>query len=170
MLLTISTTHRPATDLAEMLGQHPDDVRAATFPFGYAMVCFSQADAVRCTAALMLQHPGRPARAGLLADVVADLFGAARAADGPPMALEVDSPMLPCVGGRERLWAVFSPLGYHVTTTPVVGSGPDEVAVKLTTRRPLGQLLNDLCTQLPALDGALDPHARRARSGASAHQ
>jgi hypothetical protein len=119
MLLTISTTHRPATALAGMLGQHPDAIRAVTFPFGHAMLCFSQADESRCSAAVMLQHPGRPARPSMLADALADLFEPARSVAGPTMRFEVASPVLPCPGGPERLWQLFGPLGYSVATAPV---------------------------------------------------
>src|SRR5829696_4663445 len=44
MLLTISTTHRPATDLGYLLHKHPDNVRTVSFPFGDAHVAFPQAD------------------------------------------------------------------------------------------------------------------------------
>jgi hypothetical protein len=152
MLLTISTTHRPATDLAGLLGQHPDAIRAATYPFGHAMVCFSQADEARCSAAVMLQHPGQQARPSMLADALADLFEPARTLAGPSMAFEVDSPLLPCAGGAERLWELFGPLGYNVVTTPVQGGEPEELAVRLAAEVPLSGLLSDLCTRLPALD------------------
>jgi len=170
MLLTISTTHRPATDLAGLLGQHPDAIRAATFPFGHAMVCFSQADEARCSAALMLQHPGQEGRPSMLADALADLFEPARTVEGPSMAFEVDSPVLPCAGGADRLWELFGPLGYNVATTPVQGGEPHELSVRLAAEVPLAGLLSHLCTQLPALDTGTRAHGRRARSAACAHQ
>ena len=154
MLLTISTTHRPATDLAGMLGQHPDAIRAATFTFGHAMLCFSQADEQRCSAALMLQHPGRPARPSMLADALNDMLAPAREVAGPSMPFEVDSPVLPCPGGPERLWQLFGPLGYDVVTEAVPGSTADELTVKLCGQVPLAGLVDHLCTRLPALDGS----------------
>ena len=170
MLLTISTTHRPATDLAGLLGQHPDAIRAATYPFGHAMVCFSQADQDRCTAAVMLQHPGRAGRPSMLAEVIADVFGPAFATHSGPMPFQVDIPVLPCRGGPRAIERQFAHLGYHVTTEPVVGGLPDELAARLTAQVRLAGLLTHLCTRLPALDPAPEEHARRAPYAASAHK
>ncbi|NUM44625.1 MAG: 3' terminal RNA ribose 2'-O-methyltransferase Hen1 [Anaerolineales bacterium] len=54
MLLTITTTHTPATDLGYLLGKHP--ARVQTFPlnFGQAHVFYPEATETRCTAALLL--------------------------------------------------------------------------------------------------------------------
>jgi len=54
MLLTITTTHDPATDLGYLLEKHP--ARAQTFPLahGRAHVFFPEARPERCTAALLL--------------------------------------------------------------------------------------------------------------------
>ncbi|HJT65312.1 MAG TPA: 3' terminal RNA ribose 2'-O-methyltransferase Hen1 [Pyrinomonadaceae bacterium] len=54
MLLTITTTHQPATDLGYLLHKNP--ARLHTFPlsFGAAHVFYPQADANACTAALLL--------------------------------------------------------------------------------------------------------------------
>ncbi len=50
MLLTITTTHRPATDLGYLLHKHPDRVHAAELSFGMAHVFFPEATEERCTA------------------------------------------------------------------------------------------------------------------------
>lgn len=54
MLLTITSTLPPATDLGHLLGQHP--ARAQTFDpgFGRAHVFYPEASEERCTAALLL--------------------------------------------------------------------------------------------------------------------
>lgn len=54
MLLTITTTHRPATDLGYLLHKHP--ARLQTFPvtFGQVHVFYPEASEERCTAALLL--------------------------------------------------------------------------------------------------------------------
>jgi 3' terminal RNA ribose 2'-O-methyltransferase Hen1 len=54
MLLTITTTHQPATDLGYLLHKNP--ARLHTFPlaFGQAHVFYPEASADRCTAALLL--------------------------------------------------------------------------------------------------------------------
>ncbi len=55
MLLTITTTHNPPTDLGFLLHKHPDNVRTVSFPFGDAHVFFPEAGDDRCTAALLVE-------------------------------------------------------------------------------------------------------------------
>ena len=54
MLLTISTTHQPATDLGYLLFKHPDKCQAFDLSFGTARVFYPEASDTRCTAALVL--------------------------------------------------------------------------------------------------------------------
>src|SRR5262245_39295308 len=54
MLLTISTTHEPATDLGYLLGKHPQRVQSYPLSFGQAHVFYPEATPARCTAALLL--------------------------------------------------------------------------------------------------------------------
>ena len=54
MLLTITTTHQPATDLGYLLYKHPERAQGYTLPFGQALVCYPEATQERCTAALLL--------------------------------------------------------------------------------------------------------------------
>ncbi|MBG0818112.1 3' terminal RNA ribose 2'-O-methyltransferase Hen1 [Planomonospora sp. ID82291] len=54
MLLTISTTVRPATDLGFLLHKHPDRVQEFGRSYGTARVFYPEASEERCTAALML--------------------------------------------------------------------------------------------------------------------
>lgn len=55
MLLTISTTHEPATDLGFLLHKHPERVHTVTLPFGEAHVFYPQAGEDACTAALLVE-------------------------------------------------------------------------------------------------------------------
>ncbi|MFS1302294.1 3' terminal RNA ribose 2'-O-methyltransferase Hen1 [Streptosporangium longisporum] len=55
MLLTISTTVRPATDLGFLLHKHPDRVQEFDRSYGVARVLYPEAGEERCTAALMLE-------------------------------------------------------------------------------------------------------------------
>lgn len=58
MFLTISTTgtpERPATDLGFLLHKHPDKSQAFSTSYGKAHVLYPEADAGRCTAALLLE-------------------------------------------------------------------------------------------------------------------
>ena len=54
MLLTISTTHRPATDLGYLLHKNPARAQSFELSFGRAHVVYPEASEERCTAALIL--------------------------------------------------------------------------------------------------------------------
>lgn len=63
VLLTVSTSHRPATDLGFLLHKHPDRVQEFKQSFGTATVFYPEATEERCTVALMLDvDPVRLAR------------------------------------------------------------------------------------------------------------
>ncbi len=55
VLLTISTTRRPATDLGFLLHKHPDRVQAFSQAHGTAHVFYPEAGEDACTAALLLE-------------------------------------------------------------------------------------------------------------------
>ena len=55
MLLTLTTTHEPATDLGFLLHKHPDRVHSRDLPFGRAHVVYPEATAARSTAALVVE-------------------------------------------------------------------------------------------------------------------
>ena len=54
MLLTISTTYSPATDLGYLLHKHPARIQSFRIAFGQAHVFYPKADTESCTAALLL--------------------------------------------------------------------------------------------------------------------
>ena len=54
MLLTISTTHQPATDLGYLLHKNPARLQSVDIAYGQAHVFYPEASATRCTAALLL--------------------------------------------------------------------------------------------------------------------
>src|SRR5689334_22977280 len=54
MLLTISTTHRPATELGFLLHKNPARPQRFAQSFGSAYVVYPEASAERCTSALVL--------------------------------------------------------------------------------------------------------------------
>ena len=54
MLLTITTTHTPATDLGYLLHKNPARCQEFEMTFGKAFLFFPEATAARCTAALLL--------------------------------------------------------------------------------------------------------------------
>jgi 3' terminal RNA ribose 2'-O-methyltransferase Hen1 len=55
MLLTVSTTHRPATDLGFLLHKNPTRVHTFEVFGGFAHVFYPEADEERCTVALLLE-------------------------------------------------------------------------------------------------------------------
>jgi hypothetical protein len=165
MLLTISTTHRPATDLGHLLHHHVDGIGMTPLPFGHAMVCYSQADEARCTAAVMLDAPDPgPSQLGL---ALAEVFGRAlhgRSDTRPDLAgrvlpFEVALPVLPSRGGSALVRRLFEPLGYRVMIDPVPFDAPvvdehapTELAVQLAADLRAADLLSHLCVLLPVLD------------------
>jgi 3' terminal RNA ribose 2'-O-methyltransferase Hen1 len=81
MLLTISTTHRPATDLGYLLHKNPARAQSIDLSFGTAHVLYPEASLERCTAALLLDvdpvglvrgRRGPEGDGGLLAQYVND--------------------------------------------------------------------------------------------------
>ena len=54
MLLTISTTYSPATDLGYLLHKHPSRIQSFDLSFGQAHVFYPEASPEKCTAALLL--------------------------------------------------------------------------------------------------------------------
>ena len=55
MLLTITTTRTPATDLGYLLHKHPDRFQSFAVSAGEAHVFYPEATPERCTAALLLE-------------------------------------------------------------------------------------------------------------------
>jgi hypothetical protein len=55
MLLTISTTHQPATDLGYLLHKNPARLQTEDLSFGKAYVFYPEATSERCTVALLVE-------------------------------------------------------------------------------------------------------------------
>src|SRR6266702_2809344 len=54
MLLTITTTYQPATDLGYLLHKNPERLQSFSLSFGQVHVFYPEASAERCMAALLL--------------------------------------------------------------------------------------------------------------------
>lgn len=54
MLLTIKTTHQPATDLGFLLHKNPNRIQTFSLNFGNALVFYPEASVEKCTVALLL--------------------------------------------------------------------------------------------------------------------
>lgn len=148
MLLTLTTHHRPATDLGYLLNKHPDRFQQVELPFGMASVFFPEASPERCTAALMLDIDpiglvrGKGEADGPLSQYVNDrpyvassflsvalarTFGTAMSGtskDRQELAdsaipLEAHVPVVRSRGGAEHIHACFEPLGYQVNAQPL---------------------------------------------------
>ena len=144
MLLTISTSHQPATDLGFLLHKHPDRFQSFDLSFGNCHVFYSNADESRCTFNLLLDvDPVEMARgkkrkqnfalAGYVNDrpfvassfmstAISQVLGTAlagRCKSRPelvttPLPLEISINVLPVRGGESFLRKLFEPLGYVV--------------------------------------------------------
>ena len=143
MLLTLTTTHRPATDLGYLLHKHPGRCQSYDLSFGKAHVFYPEVSEERCTACLLLDVDpvgivrGKGSAEGLLAQYVNDrpyaassflsvaisqVFASAlqgRCKDRPelattPLPLEARLDVLPVRCGEGLLHRIFEPLGYEV--------------------------------------------------------
>ena len=143
MLLTISTTHQPATDLGFLLMKNPGNVHTMDLPFGKSTMFFPEASDERCTAALTIEvdtvelvrgkggAPGiqdqyvndRPyAASSLLSVAMGRMLNTAMGGRSKlrqeladrPIPLEAVITPLPARGGADLVARLFEPLGYEV--------------------------------------------------------
>lgn len=145
MLLTITTTHTPATDLGYLLHKHPARVQEFSLWFGHVRIFYPKADDAECTAAILLDvDPKRLRRRGrgepafnlepyvndrpyaassFLSVAISRVLGSAlhgKCAARPEL-VDVEMPLtarlsvVPCADGPEFLAALFEPLGYDLT-------------------------------------------------------
>ena len=147
MLLSITTTNPPASDLGFLLHKHPDRFQSFDLSFGQAHVFYPEVGAERCTACLMLdvdavgmvRRKGRDqsfllghyvndrpyVASSFMSVAIAQVFGSAMAGRckdrpelvGTPIPLTVQIETLPVRGPEDFLHRVFEPLGYTVTAT-----------------------------------------------------
>ncbi|MBD0385776.1 MAG: 3' terminal RNA ribose 2'-O-methyltransferase Hen1 [Nostoc sp. C3-bin3] len=140
MLLTITTTHSPATELGYLLHKHPDRCQSFALSFGKAHIFYPEASREKCTAALLLDvDPVKLVRGGgtrlkqyvsdrpyvassflsvAIAQVLSTALGG-RCKDLPelaqtPIPLVAKLSAVPCRGGEDFLRQLFEPLGYSV--------------------------------------------------------
>ena len=144
MLLTLTLTRPPATDLGYLLHKHPERVQEFSLPFGSAHVFYPEVGEESCTAALLLDVDpvglirrgvrfarldqyvnDRPSVASSFVSVaISRVFNTAlagRCSARPELPeevlpLEARVAVLPVSGGDEILRRLFEPLGYHLDT------------------------------------------------------
>ena len=140
MLLTVTTTHRPATDLGYLLHKHPERAHEFNVAHGRATILFPEATEERCTMALVLEIDpvglvrgdgarfdqyvnDRPYVANSILSTALNagfrtaMAGKARdhqALADTPIPLEATTPVLPVRGGADLPERLFGPLGYAV--------------------------------------------------------
>jgi 3' terminal RNA ribose 2'-O-methyltransferase Hen1 len=145
MLLTITTTYQPATDLGYLLHKNSANVQSFSLSFGQAHVFYPEAGVERCTAALLLDIDSvylvrgkndmaleqyvndRPyVASSFLSVALADIFGTALngrcnklpALVDTKLPLQATLAVVPCRGGEPFLRRLFEPLGYTMQVTP----------------------------------------------------
>ncbi|MDQ1288837.1 MAG: hypothetical protein QG622_2403 [Actinomycetota bacterium] len=132
MILTISTTHQPATDLGFLLHKHPDRVQSFKQSAGTATVFYPEASKERCTVALMLEvDPVRLARSHArntpdfsLAQYVNDRSYAASSLLGVALADVFSTARSGRCTSRQELADSAIPLEIQIPVLPCRG-GPD---------------------------------------------
>jgi 3' terminal RNA ribose 2'-O-methyltransferase Hen1 len=147
MLLTLTNTQAPATDLGFLLHKHPDRVQKFPLSFGEAHVFYPEAGMDRCTACLLVDVDpvglvrgkawadgglldqyvnDRPyAASSFLSVAIGEVFSSAlggRCNARPelaetPLPLTAQLPTVPARGEAGLVHALFEPLGYEVDAT-----------------------------------------------------
>lgn len=128
MLLTISTTHWPATDLGYLVHKNPARFQSFDLPFGRADVFYPEADSLRCTVALLLDidpvglvrpNPGAPGAGDWLGQYVNDRPYVASSHLSVAISTVFGSALAGKSRERPELAATAIPLEAHI---PVVAS------------------------------------------------
>lgn len=143
MLLTITTTHEPATDLGFLLHKNPRKMHPFEFSFGPAFVFYPDQTKEKCTAALLLDVDpvglvrgwrgggealeqyvnDRPyVASSFLSVALSKIFRTAMTGRSKeraelaltPIPLQARLAVLPSRGGEAFLRSLFEPLGYEV--------------------------------------------------------
>ena len=147
MLLTLTNTGSPATDLGFLLHKHPDRAQRYSLSFGTAHVFYPEAGEARCTACLLVEVDpvelvrGKSRASGGLLDqyvndrpyaassflsvAIGQVFSTAlagRCTTRPelatrPLPLTAHLPVVPARGDENLAPALFEPLGYEVDMT-----------------------------------------------------
>ncbi len=146
MLLTITTTHQPATDLGFLLHKNPNRIQTFSLNFGNALVFYPEATDEKCTVALLLdidpiglvRSKGRENRSleqyvndrpyvasSFFSVALGRVFNSALAGKSEShkdlasseIPLEAVISVLPSRGGEELIRKLFEPLGYQIEAT-----------------------------------------------------
>jgi 3' terminal RNA ribose 2'-O-methyltransferase Hen1 len=149
LLLTLTTTHAPASELGFLLYKHPNRRQTFSLPFGRAHVFYPEVSEQRCTAALLLDidpvglvRRGRDGSSFALAEYVNDrpyvassfmsvalvtvfksaMTGVCKGHEelaASRIPLEAWLPAVPASGGADIVHSLFAPLGYELDVEPL---------------------------------------------------
>jgi len=151
MLLTISTSHTPATNIGFLLHKNPDSLHAVDLSFGRALMVYPEASDERCTFALTVDIDpvglvrGKARGEGLLDQYVNDRPYAASSFLSVAIARALNTAFAGRSKHRPEL--AETPLPLEATITPVPARGSDGLAARLF--EPLGY---DVTTRTHPLD------------------
>ncbi len=132
MLLTISTTHRPATDIGFLLRKNPARVQSFPLTFGVANVFYPEANEKRCTVALQVEvdpvglvrnRRGPAGEGGLLEQYVNDRPYAASSFLSVAIAEVFGSALSGSSKERPDLIGAALPLSISLSALPCRGGG-----------------------------------------------
>ena len=131
MLLTLTTTHRPATDLGFLLRKNPARAQTFELPFGEARVFYPEAGEDRCTCALqvvvdpigLVRKRGPAADGGALEQYVNDRPYAASSFLSVAIARVFDSALAGRAKERPELVDLPLPLRATISALPCGGDG-----------------------------------------------
>ncbi|MGI5128855.1 3' terminal RNA ribose 2'-O-methyltransferase Hen1 [Pseudonocardia sp. CA-107938] len=183
MLITLSTTRRPATDLGFLLHKHPERMQTFDVAGGRAHVFYPEASDERCTVALLLEidpiglaQRGRDdafslgqyvndrpyVASSMVATALGKVFRTALSGRcdarpevaATPIPLDVHVPVVR--GDGELIGRLFGPIGWQVEATPIEmpGWGASPYhELHLSGTLRLADALSHLYVLLPALDG-----------------
>jgi 3' terminal RNA ribose 2'-O-methyltransferase Hen1 len=185
MLLTITSTRQPATDLGYLLHKNPARSQSFELPAGMAHVFYPEASDERCTVAMLLEidpvglvrGEGRTLReyvndrpyaaSSFLSVAISRVFGTAlggKSKERPelartPLPLRARISVLPCRDGEDFLRRLFEPLGYSVRAErhPLDEEFPEWGESRYFTVELSGEVrLQDLLSHLYVLVPVLD--------------
>ncbi|HET7271954.1 MAG TPA: 3' terminal RNA ribose 2'-O-methyltransferase Hen1 [Rubrobacter sp.] len=185
MLLTITSTRKPATDLGYLLHKNPARSQSFELPVGMAHVFYPEASDERCTVAMLLEidpvglvrGEGRTLReyvndrpyaaSSFLSVAISRFFGTAlggKSKERPelaltPLHLRARISVLPCRDGEDFLRRLFEPLGYSVLAErhPLDEEFPEWGESQYYTVELAGEVrLQDLLSHLYVLIPVLD--------------
>ena len=174
MILKISTTHQPATDLGYLLHKNPTRLHEETFPFGKGYVLFPQVSNEKTEMALFLDvDPVGLVRGGsnydqyvndrpytassFISSAMLHFFSTAmsgrskerQAVADIAIPLEFELPVLRAKSGEEFVRGLFEPLGYQLEITNLSGRF---FHVKASITAQIKDVLAHLYVLIPVID------------------